>query len=321
MHCRAIEEIYKDFSLKNGAPYPYMDVEMFTRFFKFLHKDLQCHDADQDLIELLQKYINEEEQEQEQEQEKAKAKDGAGGSSQRISLKTFQKFMLSDENSLVDPEKCSQVYQDMNQPLTSYWIFSSHNTYLTGNQLTSDSSIESYVDALQRGCRCVEIDCWDGDDDSSSSDDDNDNDNDNEGKGGRKRGGKNEPVITHGFTLTSDIRFRDAIEAISQHAFDTSPYPVILSLENHCSFPQQDTMAKHLVEILGDRLVTSLTDPSNDGRMLSPSQLKGKFLIKGKVLSKNSTKEPKVTQALSDITAISAKKLKTLELIKNCKWI
>lgn len=52
--------------------------------------------------------------------------------------------------------------EDLTWPLASYFISSSHNTYLTGNQLSSDSSTQPYIDALRRGCRCVEIDVWDG---------------------------------------------------------------------------------------------------------------------------------------------------------------
>lgn len=47
---------------------------------------------------------------------------------------------------------------DLNLPLTSYYCLSSHNTYLTGNQLTSDSRTERYLQDLEAGYRCLEID-------------------------------------------------------------------------------------------------------------------------------------------------------------------
>ncbi|PVH99505.1 PLC-like phosphodiesterase [Periconia macrospinosa] len=61
---------------------------------------------------------------------------------------------------------------DTTFPLSNYFISSSHNTYLTGNQLASDSSVDAYKNVLVRGCRCVEIDVWDGEPPSSSSSED-----------------------------------------------------------------------------------------------------------------------------------------------------
>ncbi|XP_035527312.1 1-phosphatidylinositol 4,5-bisphosphate phosphodiesterase delta-1b isoform X1 [Morone saxatilis] len=167
---------------------------------------------------------------------------------------------LHNPDALVLNSDHREVYQDMSHPLNHYFISSSHNTYLMEDQLKGPSSTEAYIRALLKGCRCVELDCWDGSDD--------------------------EPVIYHGYTLTSKILFRDAIQAIKEYAFKTSDYPVILSLENHCSVEQQEVMSHHMRSILGSALVTSPLGDSMPTEFPSPEELKGKFLIKGKRLNK-----------------------------------
>ncbi|XP_037611942.1 1-phosphatidylinositol 4,5-bisphosphate phosphodiesterase delta-3-A-like isoform X2 [Sebastes umbrosus] len=167
----------------------------------------------------------------------------------------FTMYMLSKENCVFNPEH-ARVYQDMKRPLAHYFISSSHNTYLTKDQLTGDSSTEPYIRALNHGCRCVELDCWDGD--------------------------KGEPVIYHGHTLTSKVPFVEVIATINDYAFKASPYPLILSLENHCSVEQQAVMARHLRSILGDKLLTKPLNGLDPHRLPSPEDLKGKILVKGK---------------------------------------
>ncbi|KAL2022275.1 hypothetical protein VTK56DRAFT_5673 [Thermocarpiscus australiensis] len=80
----------------------------------------------------------------------------------------FRRYMTSSITSAVAPPK----EQDLSWPLSAYFVSSSHNTYLTGNQLSSDSSVDAYKNVLLRGCRCIEIDVWDGDSDSEDDDDD-----------------------------------------------------------------------------------------------------------------------------------------------------
>uniref|UniRef100_A0A3P9IMH7 Phosphoinositide phospholipase C n=1 Tax=Oryzias latipes TaxID=8090 RepID=A0A3P9IMH7_ORYLA len=140
----------------------------------------------------------------------------------------FNRYMLSKQNYVINPDH-ARVYQDMTQPLAHYFISSSHNTYLIKDQMTGDSSTEPYIRALNHGCRCVELDCWDGD------------------------GG--EPVIYHGHTLTSRVPFVEVINTINENAFNASPFPLVLSLENHCSVEQQAVMARHLRSILGEKLL------------------------------------------------------------------
>ncbi|XP_058261403.1 1-phosphatidylinositol 4,5-bisphosphate phosphodiesterase delta-3-A isoform X2 [Hemibagrus wyckioides] len=173
---------------------------------------------------------------------------------QLMTANGFTMYMLSKENVVFDPEH-GRVYQDMKQPLSHYFISSSHNTYLTKDQVMGESSAEPYIRALSHGCRCVELDCWDGD---------------------------REPVIYHGHTLTSKVPFREVVEAIAEYAFKASPYPLILSLENHCSVEQQAVMAQQLRSILGDKLLTKPLHNDQCDSLPSPEELKWKILVKGK---------------------------------------
>lgn len=51
-------------------------------------------------------------------------------------------------------------------------------------QLAGNSSVEMYKQVLLSGCRCIELDCWKG------------------------RTTEEEPIITHGFTMTTEISFK-----------------------------------------------------------------------------------------------------------------
>jgi phosphatidylinositol phospholipase C delta len=80
----------------------------------------------------------------------------------RIDKNRFEAYLLAEDNDAFDPIKENFRSRLMNQPISEYWINSSHNTYLTGDQLTSNSSIDMYSNALYRGCKCLELDIWDG---------------------------------------------------------------------------------------------------------------------------------------------------------------
>ncbi|GFX94131.1 1-phosphatidylinositol 4,5-bisphosphate phosphodiesterase epsilon-1 [Trichonephila clavipes] len=354
-----------------------------------------------------------------------------------LSFEGFARYLMDKCNYVFVPETLGPDPNAMNQPLSHYFIASSHNTYLTGHQLKGESSVELYsqpsrspvltpcdsylcglikncllvpplpadlpdlrhrievavaritLDTLNKvwnelayrldvfrvtngahiehlyacrniryycfyhlnkyvcpqsapeesllgtrgrlcrtvlltGCRCVELDCWDGDDGM--------------------------PVIYHGHTLTTKIPFKDIVEttlftrrymcseneemknassdlisvpmrlvnfttafpfqstlnlreegifcslhtrevmksvvdAINRSAFVTSSYPVILSIENHCSLQQQAKMAQIFTNTFGERLVTRFlfeSDFGDDPQLPSPNQLQYRVLIKNK---------------------------------------
>ncbi|GMT05809.1 hypothetical protein PENTCL1PPCAC_27983, partial [Pristionchus entomophagus] len=177
----------------------------------------------------------------------------------QMTFEGFSRWICDPCNFAFVPESIKVDDSTLHHPLSYYYINSSHNTYLTGHQLKGESSAEMYRQVLLTGCRCVELDCWDGDDGL--------------------------PLIYHGHTFTSKIGFRQVVEIIKKSAFVVSDLPVILSIENHCSLQQQARMAQMFKTVLGDLLVTSFlfeADYSDSPHLPSPSQLKRKILIKNK---------------------------------------
>lgn len=55
---------------------------------------------------------------------------------------------------------------------------------------------------------------------------------------------------------------------------------MILSIENHCSVPQQKKMAEYLKEVLQDKLDLSSVSVLECKKLPSPEVLKGKILVK-----------------------------------------
>ncbi|KAG6835937.1 hypothetical protein H0H93_013154 [Arthromyces matolae] len=174
-----------------------------------------------------------------------------------LTLEGFSSFLLSPENAAFD-QKNQKIWQDMTRPVSEYFISASHNTYLVGHQLIGVSTIEGYIRALLHSCRSVELDIYDG---------------------------EIEPVVFHGKTFTSKVPVRDICNAIAKYAFMTSPYPVLISAEIHCSVKQQDLLVKIMTDAFGDALIRAPVEGRPRlSHLPSPEDLKGKILVKAKNL-------------------------------------
>ncbi|RZC79890.1 hypothetical protein C5167_042467 [Papaver somniferum] len=151
-----------------------------------------------------------------------------------------------------------RVCQDMIAPLSHYFIYTAHNSYLTGNQLNSESSCVAIINALKNGVRVIELDIWP----SSAGDD---------------------IKVYHGRTLTAKVPFIDCLKSIREYAFVGSEYPLVVTLEDHLTPELQLKLLRWMItQTLGDVLFTSLECLEE---FPSPEALKGKILL--------STKPPK----------------------------
>ncbi|PHT44893.1 Phosphoinositide phospholipase C 4 [Capsicum baccatum] len=172
-----------------------------------------------------------------------------------LHLDAFFKSLFSDINPPIDPKL--GIHHDMTAPLSHYYIYTGHNSYLTGNQLSSDCSVVPIIQALQRGVRVIELDIWPNSD-------------------------KDDIDVLHGRTLTAPVALVKCLRSIKEHAFSASEYPVVITLEDHLTPDLQEKVAEMITQTFGDMLFA----PSECLKELpSPESLKKRVLI--------STKPPK----------------------------
>ncbi|MFT7815098.1 inactive phospholipase C-like protein 1 [Arapaima gigas] len=206
-----------------------------------------------------------------------------------LGLDGFARYLQSPECHLFDPVH-RQVCQNMSFPLSHYYISASFHSYLLEDHLHGWTSLGGLLQALQVGCRCVELCVTDGP--------------------------EGEPMLRwdHGSGLQNSgktpavpITARSAIELINKHAFLTSPYPLLVYLCQQCSPAQQQVLAQHLHEVFGARLCTPEALPATQkvewvAALPSPEELKGRVLLAGnKLPEEEEGSEGEVSEVDEDI--------------------
>ncbi|KAL6203412.1 hypothetical protein ACLB2K_027112 [Fragaria x ananassa] len=121
-----------------------------------------------------------------------------------LQLDSFFRYLFRDLNPPIFPK----VNHDMNAPLSHYFLFTGHNSYLTENQLSSHCSVRPLIQALQRGVRVIELDLW-------------------------PNSKKNGIVVRHAGTLTRPVELNKCLRAIKDNGFTASEYPVVITFEDH----------------------------------------------------------------------------------------
>uniref|UniRef100_A0A8C3A6T0 Phosphoinositide phospholipase C n=1 Tax=Cyclopterus lumpus TaxID=8103 RepID=A0A8C3A6T0_CYCLU len=189
-----------------------------------------------------------------------------------LGLDGFARYLQSPECQLLDPEHLG-VCQDMNMPLSHYYISTSYRSYLLDDQVHGRADLGGLIKALQFGCRCMELGVTDGPEGEPLLGVDY---------------GPDIPRHHHHHHHHAPVTIRSALEVVNKYAFLTSPYPLLVYLCQRCSPGQQRTMAQHLKKVFGSRLYKPEALPvSLGGRattLPSPEQLKGRILIVGKKL-------------------------------------
>ena len=179
----------------------------------------------------------------------------------------FQELLRSEWNDIYDP--ANRVIDNerlLDKPLSHYWINSSFRTSSMSNGIPS---IQSYTRVLSRGCKSIDLNCWDGI---------------------ILPNGECVPIIIPSnekpgtsIAVKDRLTFRSVVLVVQKYLLENrNSYPIIFNFENNCSQPFQQSMVKTMQELFGEYL---FVPTSNDRKkeLPSPEDLRGMIVVNARM--------------------------------------
>jgi len=183
----------------------------------------------------------------------------------------FEEFLRSEWNDIYDPEKrVIDKQQLLDKPLSHYWINSS---FRTSSMSDGAPSVQSYTRALLRGCKSLDLNCWDG---------------------VMLPSGECVPIIIPSdekpgtiSSVKNKLTFRSIVLVVRKYLRECpTSYPIILNIENNCSLPFQRNMVKTMKEVFGKQLFIP-TSANRKKELPSPEALRGMVVLNARKPVKN----------------------------------
>lgn len=175
--------------------------------------------------------------------------------SQYLNFIEFTNIIFSDFNLTMNPQM-SKTYQDMDKPLSEYFINSLDNVYRDSHQDSCPKPLMGFYQALKAGARNLEVDLYDGRD--------------------------GEPMVSCDQNHSIMVSFEDFLKCIARWAFRHSDYPLILFLENHCSVDQMIKIKRLINTHLAESVYRVSEKEFLAEKFPSPLKLLKKIVIKTK---------------------------------------
>jgi hypothetical protein len=180
-----------------------------------------------------------------------------------LSFNGFVSIMTHYKNDAYDPISCVHSSKSMTHPLQHYYISSSdgaavdipNQEYYQSICLEENRS-NSYVIALQSGCRALELRCFEE---------------------AINPQGEQTDLFVGNPRNKERVTFKETMLHIHRVAFSTTHFPLILLMEVACSVSQQKRAGKLLVKLFGNAIFTPAETQTK--LLPSPLELKNRVLI------------------------------------------